>query len=352
MKIKAKKPRKMLDRSTDSAKRAIKSYNEMESPFRIQNFIMLMNIAYLTLFQLYIYKKKGDVYYYRDKNKKFKKNKDGSKITWSLKDCLKEFEKYEKLDIGVKENIELFIGIRNKIEHTYVSEIELENILFGEIQSYVTNYNNLLKSLFSEDISKFLRLPLIIDIFNDDYSEVLKSSGNNIINYIKKYKETIPKDVIQSENFSFKIIALPNIVNKRTAPAITFMKENDLTEELKKAVVAEKKVIEMKETKNANLYKPHQILTKALEQFKNLKYTNDYNKNHAANILKYFCVYNKETKETDDKYCIYDDLNDVFVYKEKVLELLETLFQNISKDKLNEELRNNKYFQGRKHEDF
>lgn len=351
MRIKARKPRKMLDRSIDSAKRAIKSYNEMESPFRIQNFIILMNISYLILFHLYLYKKIGDKYYYRDKKKKFLKNKDGTRRAWGLIDCLKEYEKYEKLDIGVKENIELFVGIRNKIEHTYVNEKEIEQILFGEIQAYVINYNNLLKKLFSEDISQFLRLPLILDIFNDDYNQVIQKSGNNLINYILKYKNKISDETINSDNFSFKIIALPNIVNKKSAPAITFIKEEDLTEELKKAVVAEKKIIVKKESRNNNLYKTQKIFMKALKMFEGLKYTKEYRIGHATNVLKYLCVYDRKTKNTNEKYCIYDNLNDNFAYKEEILELLKLFFDNISKKKLNEDLRNGKFFQGRKHED-
>lgn len=343
LKISYGKPRKMLNASIDAAKKAIKNYNDTEDLFRIQNFIILMNIAYTRFFHLYFLKDLGDVYYYKKDGRYI--IIDGQKKSWELSKCINEYKKKESLDNGVEENIKMFIGIRNKIEHTIVDEIELEKILFGEIQSYVLNYNKLINKYFGVDLSNLMRMPLILNLFSEEYENTVYNSLNSLFKYITEYKEKLSDEIINDDSFSFKMIAMPNIVNKRTAPAITFIRADDITEEMKTSLVANRDKIIAQEARNINLKKPKTIVGECIEELNGEGNSSQYTKHIASVILKYINVYNRDTKETNNKYCIYDVLNGEFLYTDASKELIKSTILNNSRKEINEKIRNGIYME-------
>lgn len=143
----------------------------------------------------------------------------------------------------------------------------------------------------------------------------------------------MPLAVQNSDNFSFKFIAIPNTVNRNTAPAITFIKDEEV---LNQAVVAVKEKIVEKEIINKNTYKPQKIVEAVLTENPNLKYAKEYTKYNASRIFGVLDIRNIENKNSNEKYCAYDSAFDSFVYKEEVKELLIAFFDKIPKSVMNE----------------
>lgn len=336
MKIKSGKSRILLDDSKSAAIRAIRTYSDVDDKFRVQTYITLMNMAYTKLFLSFFYKTIGDRYYYKDGQGRYEIKK-GQKMVWDLSKCIKEFNKIaiSKSDTKVISNdiianIEFFIGIRNEIEHYYMEESELEKNIFGELQAYIYNYNFLLDNIFSENIKKYLRMPLLLDFFQEDYSSIVNMAGNRIIKYIEKYKQNLALDIQNSDKFSFKFIAMPNTSNKSSAPAITFIRENELNNEV--VVAIREKTVE-KNVTNLGLYRPTVIVDDVLKN-NELKYGSEYTKNNAATIFTVLNIRDLKTKCTNDKYCYYDQLNEVFGYKEDTKKLLIEFFNNVPKEEM------------------
>lgn len=136
------KAKTILESSINSAFTAVETYNRPRTQFRIENYIILMIIAWTKLFHAYFQATIGERYFYKEKNGRFKRV-DGEKKAWELTECLKKYRKSEteyKISEPVEANLKFFINIRNKIEHRYWDSSALDILLFGECQSLLYNY--------------------------------------------------------------------------------------------------------------------------------------------------------------------------------------------------------------------
>ena len=142
------KTKNILENSIDSALAAVETYNRPKAQFRIENYIILMVIAWTKLLHAYVQSELGERYFYKEKNGRYKKIDDERKA-WELTECIKEYQKMEKVYSNLSEsvlaNLRFFIGLRNKIEHRYWNCSTLDILLFGECQALVM--------LFGEDYS-------------------------------------------------------------------------------------------------------------------------------------------------------------------------------------------------------
>lgn len=151
------KAKDLLDDSIDNAMLAVEIYNKPRLNGRLKSYIVHMNIALTKLFQAYFHKE-GIKYFYKDKRGIYIRV-DGEKKAWELKTCI---DKYKLLSIGVEDNLKFFIGLRNKIEHTYLDCTDLEIKIFGECQSLLYNYENFLISHFGRSYAINTSLPFAL----------------------------------------------------------------------------------------------------------------------------------------------------------------------------------------------
>ena len=134
------KAKTILENSMNSALTAVETYNRPKTKFRIENYIILMVIAWTKLFHSYFQATIGEKYFYKKKNGRYEKI-DGEKKAWELAECIKEFQKRTddiKLSQAVVANLKFFIGIRNKIEHRYWDSSALDIWLLVNVKLYYT----------------------------------------------------------------------------------------------------------------------------------------------------------------------------------------------------------------------
>ena len=112
------KAKSILDGSINSALTAVETYNRPRTLFRIENYIVLMIIAWTKLFHAFFQSEIGERYFYKEKNGRYKKI-DGEKKAWELTECIREYQKlrksYSNLSEATVANLNFFIGLRNKI---------------------------------------------------------------------------------------------------------------------------------------------------------------------------------------------------------------------------------------------
>lgn len=135
--------KELLSKSIDSATQAISTYNDPRSSFRTGNFTVLMIIAWTALTHAYFEREKVN-YFYKEKNGRYKKI-DGDKKAWELSKTVTEI--FDETD-PIRKNIELFIKLRNKIEHRNLPALDKE--LVGESQALVLNFEDWLVTKFGE----------------------------------------------------------------------------------------------------------------------------------------------------------------------------------------------------------
>ncbi len=216
------KVKNLLEKSKDAALLAVEVYNKPRTSFRSYGYIVLMHIAWTSLFHA-IFEKKNTKYFYK-KNKVRYKKVDGEKRAWDLERCIKEF--YKNDNLAERRNLEFFVKLRNKIEHRFLPELDSE--IFGECQAMLINYESLLSKEFGdkESINENLVFSLQFSkILHRSQKEVEKKKKTleykDVTQFIAQYRGKLKKDVLESMNYSFRVYLIPKIANHKNSSDFT-----------------------------------------------------------------------------------------------------------------------------------
>lgn len=345
------KAKSILDSSINSALTAVETYNRPRTKFRLENYIVLMIIAWTKLFHAFFQSEMGDKYFHKEKNGRYRII-DGERKAWELKECIREYQKYSKkyptLSPAVIANLHFFIGLRNKIEHRYWDGSTLDLLLFGECQSLLYNYENLLVSLFGEEYSLNTCLAYALQFSHlrakeqlTSQRELLSKDMNDIKKYIDKYKTDLTQDIYDSQEFSIKLLQIPKVSNtNRHDLAVEFVNWNSLSEDDKAAyqkvttIIKDKLVVQR--VSNANLFKPSDVIA-ALKDKGIIISQNDH-----IIMWKAFGVRppaKSDAKfDTEQRYCVYDEAHKDYLYTEEWITFIFKLFttHGFSKENLRE----------------
>lgn len=348
MALRKGKTKAILQNSIDSALLAVEIYNKPRTEFNVENYIVLMMIAWTKLFHAYFQSTIGDKYFYKEKNQHNYKLINGERKAWELTECINA---YSLLSEPVRKNLEFFIGIRNKIEHRYWECSTASILLFGECQSLLYNYENLLISLFGDEYSINTSLAYALQ-FSHIRTKEQKTSQKNLLSkeaielkkYIEKYRSELSQEIYDSNEYSIKLIQVPKISNtNRNDLAVEFVNWSSLSEEDKEnyqkitAIIKDKVV--KRNVYNLDLYKPSIVISELSKIGINIS------QNQHTALWKVFNVRpsnNSEEKfETNDNYCIYDEVHNDYVYTRRWLDLISILFSKygFTKDNIYEKIK-------------
>ena len=316
-----------LDKAIESALLAVEIYNKPATKFKSAGFIVLMSIAWTSLFHAIFFLKKIKPFY-KDKDKRRYKRINGEYVFWELKTCIDEY--FKNNVNAIRKNIEFFIPLRNKIEHKFLPELDPN--IFAECQSFLLNFDKILESEFGSTYCIRESLSFALQLFpsaktlnscvkpNKDVIEILK--------FIDKYRSTISTEILKSGEYSFKafLIQVANH-NSATALPIQFFKYDDLSEYEKEGIdriaTIVKKVPVTIPVANKNTFKPNRVVEEVQKGIKNtIRFTLD---THTRCWRKY-CVRpnSKATNptQTNPKYCIYDEPYQAYVYTQAWIDFL------------------------------
>lgn len=344
------KTKSLLESSIDSALLAVELYNKPRAPFRVETFITHMIMAWTRLFQAYFNHTMGSTYFYKEKNGRYKRI-DGEKKAWELKTCIKE---YNKLSEPVKLNLFFFIKLRNKIEHRTINKEEIGIIIFGECQALLYNYENELIKKFGEEYAlneslayslQFSRLRTTKQ--REASKQLLSSEYKDLVNFISKYKNNVPDDIYQSQEYSIKLIQIPKISNTNKSDlAIEFVNWNLLSADDKEkyekiTTIVKDKVVKVEGT-NIGKLKPGEVLSKV-----NMSIQIDINHYDHKCILSIFRIRPYENFcgecdpfDTNTDYCHYNEPYKDYLYQERWVEFL---IHNISNGSITKGYWRDKY---------
>ncbi len=337
MPLRKGRTKQILDSSIDSALLAVEVYNKPRTPFRVENYISLMIIAWTRLFHAYFHHTKGDVFYYKKGNSNRYKRIDGEKKAWSLKDCMVEYKRLgERLDESVEANLSFFIKFRNKIEHRHISEEDIGLEIFGECQSLLYNYENVLVQMFGEEYALNENLAFSLQFSSMRTKEqqiaskkMLSRDIKEIREFIEKYRSELKENVFNSQEYSIRLIQIPRILNnpQKNVPAIEFVNWSNLSDEDKKKydklnALIKNKIVRV-ETINPGKLKAGDVVHNVSKK------TPLVNFNHYDNRCLYYLFsvrpVNKENKdpfETNTKYCHYDEVHQDYVYRDSWVDFI------------------------------
>lgn len=218
-----------LEKSKESACLAVEVYNKALVKFRSAAYIVLMNIAWTSLCHA-IFLKRGVKPFYKDDLGKYIII-DSDKKAWELGKCLEEY--YGGIHSPIRNNLEFFIGLRNKIEHRSMPELDMN--IFGQCQAMLFNFETMLSQEFGLGNSINDNLALALQFSHSSWkeqSEAIKRLhrplAKNVQEYINKFQSSLSEDVLSSLEYSYKFFLIPKVGNHNSSDsiAIEFVKYN------------------------------------------------------------------------------------------------------------------------------
>ncbi len=222
----------LIDKARESALLAVQTYNNPLISFRAPGYVVQMVIAFTALFHA-IFERDRVVYWYTDENGPVLV--DGEKKYWELLKCLNVYIPGETNP--VTENLRLLVGLRNKIEHRFLPEMDI--LFSGFCQAALLNFEDILVEEFGDyfSLGRGLALALQLTKYSAELDEVLRTIQADQYEAVKKYIEDfsqpLPDEVVQSPRFSFRAFLIPKIGNHASSSdvAIEFVPYNSLNEQ-------------------------------------------------------------------------------------------------------------------------
>lgn len=331
--------KELLVKSRDSAILAVDIYNKPATKFRSYGFIVMMNIAWISLFHA-IFERHGVKYFYKKSNSNRYLYIDGQKKAWDLSKCINEYFKNQKSP--VRENLIFFIGLRNQIEHRFLPALDLD--ILGECQALLLNYEKMLTQEFGEDYSlgESLAIPLqLLTIHSKWRNKVLKELQSREYEVIKEYIDTfrysLDETVWNSSEYNFKIFLLPKLGNRERSSdiAVEFIPyDKNNPEEMEKY----KKVAAFIKEKQVPVVNPGKLKPGDVSQrIKSALGIAFHPSSHHSRCWKYYKIRpesnSNHPEKTKIKYCQYDATHNDYVYTEEWVNFLISELSDASKKK-------------------
>lgn len=223
-----------LKKAREFALLAVSIYNNPFTEFKTFGFIVNIIIAYTSLFHA-IFSKNGTQYCYLETDGK-PKLVDGQEKAWELKKCCQEY--WSGIESAEKANLLFLIGLRNIIEHRGLPAIDL--LAFGECQSAINNFENILIKEFGEENALMINLALAMQLTRTSQQaqiDAIKQFQTENFNVVKKfmddYRNELSDDIVQSQQYRLRALLVPLVGKnaKQSDLAIEFINVNNLSED-------------------------------------------------------------------------------------------------------------------------
>lgn len=329
-----------LEKSRSAAIAVVAAYNRTSPKFRTAQYLIMIIISWTALFHAIFYRR-GRRPWYRKKTSgtgtgvRYIKI-DGEPKHWDLSKCLKEY--YSDRNPPQRKNLEFLLGLRNKIEHRHLPELDAS--LYGECQAALLNFEELIVEKFghkyalSEQLAVSLQFSKTIPAEKKRAAKMLASgAAKTLKDYIERFRGGLPSTVLNSMKYSFSVFLVPKVANRQSAAdaAIEFVHADEASKEelarLEKlnVLIREKHI----PIANLDLYRPGQVVEE-------LKGRSPYLINMTTHTAawKYYQVRpsagDSHPERTRPEYCVYDEAHGDYLYTQA---WIEKLARDLSKRK-------------------
>lgn len=160
-------------------------------------------MAWTSLFHAVFIRKKIKPIY-KEKDGRYYKRVNGELSYWELQTCVKKY--FADENNPIRKNTDFFIPLRNKIEHKFMPELDIN--IFGECESLLLNFDKILEKEFGEKYRLRETLSFALQLFPTSKAisksvEISKDS-EAVMKYIKNYRNTISPTYWKVETIHLK----------------------------------------------------------------------------------------------------------------------------------------------------
>lgn len=333
--------KKCLEKSRDSALTAVEIYNKPAITFKSGGYIVLMVIAWTSLFHAIFFKRKIKPFY-REKNSRRFLKLEGDYKYWELDKCLDE---YFQSDSGnpVKSNLKFFGTLRNLIEHKSLPEIDSN--IFGECQALLLNYDEILGKEFGAKycVRESLTFSLQLYPSTDNFAKAILNNpfAKKVVDFIENYRSSITTATLESGKYSFKafLIQVANHPSKDALP-IQFVQYDKLSETEKSTIKRIATLVKFKYKEvpvlNVDLLRASAVVKLVQKELGNPKVVKNERERDRFTMDTHTRCWKKykirpgnkseNPERTITKYCLFDKVHKDYLYtKEWVTFLAEKM---------------------------
>jgi len=310
----------LLAKARESAVLAVETYNRPSASFRSGAYIVLLVIAWTSLFHAIFLRRNIRPYYRKQNSKRFQKV-DGDYRHWDLAECLGQHFKSD--NPPVRKNLEFFVGLRNKIEHRSMPALDAD--IFGECQAMLTNFEDMICSEFGDRYAINGGLSLALQSSRSSAKQKAPSGNSKeaktfglVKAYVDQFRSSLSTEIYSNLAYSFKVYLVPKVGAhaSKDAVAVEWVKyDPGKPEEMKQyeMIVA---LIKPKEVRVANLdlLKPGEVAKKVAAKIGRPFYASHH---HVRCYRHYNARPAKGTadpKACDTRYCVYDAVHRDYLY--------------------------------------
>jgi hypothetical protein len=210
-------------KAREAALAAVQHYNNPTSVFRSGNYIVLMIIAYTSLFHAIFERYKVDYVEYGTDGKP-RKTKDGENFFWDAERSANYYATHYQTDANKKQlvamakNLEFMIPIRNKIEHRFMPELDVTVV--GHCQALLMNFEYLLVEEFTTYYALNTSLSLALQFSTQRSNESVNAlkrfqskEYEELQDYITQFHKNLPSEIYTNPAFVFRVWLIPKIGN-------------------------------------------------------------------------------------------------------------------------------------------
>jgi hypothetical protein len=347
------KTKQLLESAIDCALLAVEIYNKPRTPFRVENYVTNMIMAWTKVFHAHFQNTIGERYFYKKKGSTRYEMVDGERKAWELATCMK---KVSTLSPSAKANLEFFIKLRNKIEHRHINKNEIGTRIFGECQSLLNNFESFVIECFGEEyaLNETLAFSLQFSRLRADNQKqaskkLLSSEVAELNEFIDKYRLSLNDDVFNSQEYSIKLIAIPKISNtSRSDLAIEFVNWNNLSEEDRnnfsrlQTIIKDKTII--KEVINPGKLKAGDIVNTIKEVLPDFSHYDHKCLYYVYSIRPLGDEKEQDPFNTNTEYCHYDEAHGDYLYQESWRDWIINGIQNgiLNKEQWKDDFKRNR----------
>ncbi|MFJ8029058.1 DUF3644 domain-containing protein [Streptomyces sp. NPDC096032] len=224
----------------ESQRHVLKAVDEWNcSGGNYSDFLTHMHKAWHYLLHAEFHKDKIDYHYKDPKTGKYQLI-DGEPKAWDLERCLKH--RYPNTADPVRLNAELFVALRNKVEHRY--EHGLKIVTGGKAQALVMNYEHEVVAHFglAYSLAERLRFPVSLQALTAEGRDQLREAAAKLPkrtrDLVAKFEAAINPAIRDDLKYDYRVRLVPIVGAKTDADlAINFVKLDELSEEDRRVMV-------------------------------------------------------------------------------------------------------------------
>jgi hypothetical protein len=321
--------RSHVEKARESALLAVEVYNKPATAFRSGGYIVLMCIAWTSLFHA-VFFRNGVKPFYRDpKRPRYYERVDSDYKAWELKECVRKH--FGSQNSAMRRNLEFFVGLRNKIEHRSMPELDIR--IFGECQALLFNFEDTLVECFGfrYALNESLLLALQFSQLRDRTQEAAVASlhhplARNVDSYISAFRSGLTKEEFDDLQYSYKFFLVPKVSNHEASAdfAVEFVKYDHTKPDEMAAYERLVTMIRPNAVQVANLahLRPADVCRAVEPVVKQVcgdkaKFVPSY---HHAKACSFYGIRppsgDPDPRKTDVRYCHYDVAHKDYVYTE------------------------------------